>query len=384
MPGVNNNIINAEDRHSIFLQSVYSGMSNHFEKYIKLAEKAIRKNLLKYDELTDRKKLVEVITNNIRDLDKIYSDWNNEQLDLVNELSDHEVEFLLELYNKEVAKVAREETGKTMNSPETKAVAEEIGIFEEPSNKGIYAAILAVPLLLDRKALTVKQMQRGFLRGEIKRVNDVIENNFKIAKTTGEVITTALIMQQIRGTKANQFKDGVLNTTNNNSRTITKTIANHGAAMAAQGFQKKNGSLIIGYQLKATLDGSTTDICRGLHGNIYLYSDKVRIFPPFHWGCRTITVSVFKKGSKLITNNIIVKGNKPTSKKETYYGWLKGQPVEVQDMALGKTKAEIFREAGMEPKEFRQLITDRFNRPLTIQQLRKKNSEIFKLFDEGK
>jgi hypothetical protein len=54
----------------------------------------------------------------------------------------------------------------------------------------------------------------------------------------------------------------------------------------------------------------------------------------------------------------------------TYPKWLKKQTTEIQNEALGKSRAVLFRSGKLKIKEF----IDRRNRPLTLKQLQKRAS----------
>lgn len=60
-------------------------------------------------------------------------------------------------------------------------------------------------------------------------------------------------------------------------------------------------------------------------------------------------------------------------KRESYGAWLRAQPAEVQDGALGPVRAKLFREGKLEIEKF----TDPRGRPLTLEQLAASRPEYF-------
>lgn len=61
----------------------------------------------------------------------------------------------------------------------------------------------------------------------------------------------------------------------------------------------------------------------------------------------------------------------------SYYEWLKTQPTEIQDMALGKKRAELFRSGEMSIERFKQLQLDRNFEPLTLKEMEQLEPVIF-------
>jgi hypothetical protein len=66
-----------------------------------------------------------------------------------------------------------------------------------------------------------------------------------------------------------------------------------------------------------------------------------------------------------------------TSQAGNYYNWLRTQPAGFQNEVLGSTKGKLFRNAGLDSKEFRQLVSNNFDEPLTLAQIRLKEPEAF-------
>ena len=69
------------------------------------------------------------------------------------------------------------------------------------------------------------------------------------------------IMQRVRGTRANNFTDGVLNTTKRQAEAVVRTSINHISSKAREEVFKANRDIVKGVKYVATLDSRTTPQC---------------------------------------------------------------------------------------------------------------------------
>lgn len=204
-----------------------------------------------------------------------------------------------------------------------------------------------------------------------------VNRQINIGVANGESVPQ--ITRRVRGTRANNFKDGVLNTSRNNVEAVVRTSVSHVSTNAREATYKENEDLIEGIKIVATLDNRTTFICMSEDGRVYPVNEGPR--PPFHMRCRTTTVPVLKSWEEMGLGNAKLKqlpegsraslsGQVPASQK--YGDWLKTQPKEFQDLALGKGKAEIFRKGD--------LTLDKFvgpaGKPLSLAELRKLDERV--------
>ena len=152
--------------------------------------------------------------------------------------------------------------------------------------------------------------------------------------------------------------------------TLVRTITNHTAAEARAETDRENAQLLDGYQWVSTLDSSTTLICAGRDGEIY--QDGIGPRPPAHWGCRSTTIPVVKKEFSLTGGKLFGErsshgddGPKPVGANATYGGWLKRQPADFVDEALGPERSKLFRTGEISIDQF----TDNTGRTLTLIEL---------------
>jgi hypothetical protein len=120
-----------------------------------------------------------------------------------------------------------------------------------------------------------------------------------------------------------------------------------------------------------------TPICQGLDGKVFPLDSGPR--PPAHINCRSATVPVLKSWREMgIDRDEVPAGtrasmNGQVAATETYGEWLRKQPAAVQEEALGKAKARLFRDGG--------LTVDRFAAPTgrayTLDELRAREARAF-------
>lgn len=204
----------------------------------------------------------------------------------------------------------------------------------------------------------------GFGGASVKTVLSTFEdtekeriiNAIRLARHQGK--TNAQISQIIRGTRKNNYQDGILNITARNAKAVTNTTVQHMASEArAETARKLN---ITEIKVVATLDGRTSSTCRSLDGKILPLEQK----PPYHVNCRTSYIFWTGVDPKLRSS---LDG---TIKYTTYYEWLATQDPVFQDQVLGAERGQMFRDGGISPKKFAELQLDRNFRPRTLKQIK--------------
>jgi len=141
-----------------------------------------------------------------------------------------------------------------------------------------------------------------------------------------------------------------------------------------------NDDVIVGVQILATLDDRTTPICQGLDGRIFKAGEAP--MPPYHIGCWTTTVPVLdeafaglQKGATRIAKG--PNGTEIVSADMTYYEWLKAQPKEFQNDAIGPTRAKLLRDGGLDAKDVNRLSLGTNFAPLSLEDMRAKQPWVF-------
>ena len=217
----------------------------------------------------------------------------------------------------------------------------------------------------------LSEWMAGLEAEKAAKIRDAIRIGYVEGQTIQEMV------QRIKGTKARQYQDGILEITRRNAETIVRTAVSHTANHTRQKFAEANDDLVKGVKWLSTLDGKTSDVCISRDSKVYPVDSGPR--PPAHFNCRSTTTFVLKSFREL---NIDLKelpegsrssmdGQVPASM--TYNEWLKGKDAKFQDKVLGPTRGKLFRE-GMPVDRFVNKAGDR----LTLDKLRERDAEYFR------
>lgn len=267
---------------------------------------------------------------------------------------------------------------------------EELGMQEVEFNQKLLQKTVPVELsldtptsnqirsILDNQPFAGRKMDEWFSSiGDSTRKN--VTQEVRTGMVNGESIDD--IVRRIRGTRSNNFTDGVLNTTTRHARTLARSSVIHTSNHAAQQLYSQNSDVVKGVQWVATLDTNTCETCADLDGEIYKPTEGER--PPVHPGCRCFMAPVTRSWKEMgydkseldAGTRASMSGEVPGSM--TYNEWLKKQPDSVVKEALGPTKAKLFKEGNLSISNF----VSRKGDILTLKQIRKKESDIFEKLD---
>lgn len=163
---------------------------------------------------------------------------------------------------------------------------------------------------------TMPQAIMTYFRSVYEGLSKSIKGSFADNVTISEAI------KRITGTKANNWKDGIMRKMFVNfgalADTVIQTISNTITAFFGKLFTKT-------YEWVSVIDSATTDVCRSRNGRIYEYGKGP--MPPAHYRCRSRVRPVFNQA------------NGPAS----FYEWLIGQPPAIQEFAVGRSGARDLR-----------------------------------------
>lgn len=255
-------------------------------------------------------------------------------------------------------------------------------VVETVSNQRLWSAVVNNPLSVGGNNSFVDFDEMIKEIGEnSKKVASVISGGYSQGMTLQEMT------QRIIGTRAQGYSDGIIDKSRRDAQAIVRTSVTHIASSARNEIYKQNQNIIWGYTIVATLDTRTSATCRFFDGKTYRYGDSYNPMPPFHYNCRTQTIAEFdanalsRKGGTRAANFKEVgdlKGGKvgQIDAQKQYYEVLKRQPKSQQDAVLGKARGLIFRNSGLTAQEFREALTDRMGKPLTLSELAAENKKI--------
>jgi len=219
----------------------------------------------------------------------------------------------------------------------------------------------------------LKEWAAGMESSRMLRIRDAIRIGYLSGQTTNQIV------QQIRGTRANNYADGLLEGDRRSVERVVRTALGHTAQSAREDFFEANDDILGNEVWISTLDGRTSDICRLRSGLEYTPGHKpVGHQYPYlggpgraHWQCRSTGLRLLKGQTKFSGTQSSQDGYVDANL--TYGPWLKSQPASVQDDVLGPTRGKLFRDGGLDIQAFH---NDK-GRLLTLDQLAERNHAAF-------
>jgi hypothetical protein len=242
-----------------------------------------------------------------------------------------------------------------------------------------YAAAMARPF----QGRLLREWMTGLDTDLAVKVRDAVRFGFVEGQTTAEIV------RKIRGTKALNYADGLLDINARNAETIVRTAISHTASYARDLTYAANDDIIKGIKWLSTLDSRTTPICQVRDGLVYTNETHKPVGHSYPWlggpgrahmNCRSSSTVVLKSWEELGLGKDIASestrasfsGQVPESL--TYSQFLKKQSVEFQNEVLGVTKAKLFRDGGLEIDRF----SSKQGREYTLDELRIRDAKAFK------
>ena len=285
------------------------------------------------------------------------------------------------------------EMGKTFDE-ETKAFIENEVLF----NKKIFDQALPAAILLKTptQAALIKAVgsrpiaESGLIKDLVPRMSQKTAEKVDniILQMTANGATNQQIAQRLRGTKANNYKDGELEVSRRNAMTIARTATNHISNVTLDEVIKDNSDIVQDVQWISVLDGRTSATCQALDKQIFPVDEGPR--PPAHPNCRSVVVPYIKglddiqgvRSSEAITlktkrnldklstaerRAIRSQLSQRVSEGESYGTWLKKQDPKFVQEVLGKGKSELFLSGKLKIEQF----VDSNYQPLSLADLKK-------------
>lgn len=344
---LNDDIRSAQVSHIIGLQRLSRATERKAVRLLERLERRLVEELVRADLTEYRRDRVERLLGTIRDvLSGEYAGMTEAVVADLRDLAGYEAEYQENLL--------------------TRLIPVDVD-FARPSDDQLWAAVNARPF----QGRFLRQWFADLEADAFARLRNTIRMGYV------EGLTTEQIIRQIRGSRAQGYKDGVLATNRRMVETTVRTALNHTAARARERLFQRNADLIKGVQWVSTLDGRTSAVCRARDGKVYKPDEGPR--PPAHPNCRSSTTPVVKSWRELGVNlkdapegtRASMNGQVPAS--ETYDSWLKKQPTEFQNEVLGARKATLWRKGDLPLDRF----VDKSGEEYTLDELRRREAEAF-------
>lgn len=237
-----------------------------------------------------------------------------------------------------------------------------------PTRELLEAAVTSQPF----QGRLLKEWVSELDGAKYRRLRDTVRLGVVQGETVGQIV------RRVRGTRALNYADGVMQIGRRGAEAMVRTAVSHTTSAAREKLYEANSDIIASEQWVATLDTRTCKQCMGLDGQKFELGKGPK--SPAHIGCRCLRIPVTKSWRELgfdidelePATRASMNGQVPAHL--TYNDWLKTQSREVQDEALGPTRADLFRTGKVNVDSF----TNRAGDDLTLDQLRKREDAAFK------
>jgi SPP1 gp7 family putative phage head morphogenesis protein len=234
--------------------------------------------------------------------------------------------------------------------------------FVAPSTAALREMIRQAPV----EGRFVKEWLTDLAPETLARVNQQI----MIGVTTGESIDE--IVRRIAGTRASQYRDGILNRSRRDIDLLVRTSVSGVSNNVRQLTYRLNRNVVTGWMFVATLDLRTCTVCAGLDGE--RYDIDTGPMPPAHGRCRCTTTPVLASWQELgldlaeapESTRASLDGQVPDRVK--FPAWLARRSAADQDRVLGPTRGRMYRRGAIRFADFAS-AEDR-TRLLTLEELR--------------
>jgi len=232
MPKTSDELIAIDVRNQVLLERLKVGEHKKFAPYLKRIERDVRIRMGDEGESIATKKALNVLLTDVQRIQKdIYDEYI---LQLTGDLGDIAIQ---------------------QSAFEAKSYEKVVVDFESkiPAPAQVLAAVRINPMQISNYAgdPLVEPFIRDWSKKETARVTSTIQQGFYQGQTNQQIVTA------IRGTKANNFKDGILDISNRSAKTTVRTVVQHASVQARMVTMKSNSDLIKKYEWVSTLDSKT-------------------------------------------------------------------------------------------------------------------------------
>lgn len=329
-------------RHAIGLERLSNATVRRVIATLRRSHDRITERLISGYEPESSRRQQEALLREIKGiLDSVYEDeYGRLRIDF-DDLAEYEAEFLKRVVDNTVPSLG----------------------FSLPSAESLHAAVYSRPF----QGRIMRDWFKELPAASFQRLERAIRQGYVEGRTNAQIV------QEIRGTRANGYKDGIHGINARAAEVTVRTAVAHVSNAAKSRTYQTNAKYLRGVQWVAVLDKRTTLVCASRDGKVYPVDKGPR--PPAHPRCRSTTAPVLKSQKALPQERLSeldrskLDGQDPTEM--TYGDWLRRQSVATQDEVLGKAKATLFRKGELPIDHF----TDKSGAEYTLDELKRREAE---------
>lgn len=209
------------------------------------------------------------------------------------------------------------------------------------NNSQVMAGVRSRPF----QGILLKEALKGIEANRAESIRRAIRMGFAEGKTTQEIV------RAIKGTKATNYTDGLLNRSRRDIQTMVRTALGHASRASMDQFYVENSDIIGSLAWLSTLDNRTSSMCVARSGLKYTNDEMPKpighkvpwLSGPgrLHFNCRSVSLALLKGQERLFGTRASMGGYVDAN--TTYGDWLKKQPESVVSDVLGPTRANLFK-----------------------------------------
>lgn len=204
-----------------------------------------------------------------------------------------------------------------------------------------FTAAYAQPFRVSKDgAVPMAQYLAALTDARAKQVRDAVSLGWLEGETTDSIV------RRIRGTKARNFEDGMMEGSRRHLEGIVRTATNHMANVTQQKTLEANQDIVKGWAFHATMDGRTSITCASLNGKVFPVGKGP--IPPLHINClpgdsRVLSRCGISGASKRWFDGELIVINTATGRKLsctpnhpvlTGRGWVAAQSIDLADEVI--------------------------------------------------
>ncbi|SEL12252.1 hypothetical protein SAMN05216359_105278 [Roseateles sp. YR242] len=252
--------------------------------------------------------------------------------------------------------------------------------FNSVSIEQVHAAAMARPF----QGRLLKEWAASLESNRMTRIRDTVRMGYVEGKTVSQIV------RQIRGTRAQNYQDGIIEIDRRHADSVVRTAVGHTAGYARDQVLAANADLLKAEAWRATLDNKTSQPCRIRDGLLYepVTHKPIKHKVPWeagpgrlHYCCRSCSSPVLKSWKELGGEDVAdwtqgqrasMDGAVPAD--TTYKEWFERQGADRQAEILGPARAKLYRQGDLPLEAF----SNNKGQMLTLEQLKERQPAAFK------